>query len=100
MSSIINLKIDVTKLTKDKLFKGQKGTYSDLTVSEYMDGENQYGETHCVYEKQSKEEREAGVDKVYVGSGKEFTFGGNGATKVTATPEPATADMDDEDIPF
>ena len=97
MSSIINLKIDVTKLTKDKLFKGEKGTYADLTVSGYMDGENQYGDTHCIYEKQSKEERETGVDKVYVGSGKEFTFGGNGATKVAATPEAVTVD---EDLPF
>ena len=38
MSSIINLKIDVTKLTKDKLFKGEKGTYANLTVAANMDG--------------------------------------------------------------
>ena len=98
MSSIINVKIDVTKLTKDRLFKGEKGTYANLTISAYMDGENQYGDTHCVYESQSKEEREAKMDKVYVGNGKEFTFGGtHGETKTAPRPEPVTAD---EDLPF
>ena len=64
MSSIINLKIDVTKLTKDKLFKGQKGTYANITVAANMDGESEYGDTHYVFEQQSKEEREAKTPKV------------------------------------
>ena len=64
MSSIINLKIDVTKLTKDKLFKGQKGTYANITVAANMDGESEYGDTHYIYEQQSKEEREAKTPKV------------------------------------
>ena len=97
MSSIINLKIDVTKLTKDKLFKGQKGTYANITVAANMDGESEYGDTHYVFESQSKEEREAKTPKVYLGNGKEFVFGGNGSTN---DPEPVTADMDDEDIPL
>jgi len=97
MAGIINLKVDVTKLSKDKLFVGKKGTYANITIAELKDGENEYGDTHYAFESQSKEEREAGVDKVYVGNGKEFTFGGNGATKVAATPEPVTAD---EDLPF
>ena len=100
MSSIINVKIDVTKLTKDRLFKGEKGTYANLTIAAYMDGENQYGDTHSVYESQSKEEREAKMDRVYVGNGKEFIFGGNGETKTAPRPEPVTADVDDEELPF
>ena len=95
MSSIINLKIDVTKLTKDKLFKGEKGTYANITVAANMDGESEYGDTHYVFESQSKEEREAKTPKVYLGNGKEFVF--NGGTTASA---PVTADMDDEDIPF
>ena len=93
MSSIINVKIDVTKLTKDRLFKGEKGTYANLTIAAYMDGENQYGDTHCVYESQSKEEREAKKDKVYVGNGKEFVFSSNGATQ-------GTTETVDDDLPF
>ena len=95
MSSIINLKIDVTKLTKDKLFKGEKGTYANITVAANMDGESEYGDTHYLFESQSKEEREAKTPKVYLGNGKEFVFNGG----VTASA-PVTSDMDDEDIPF
>ena len=95
MSSIINLKIDVTKLTKEKLFKGQKGTYANVTVAANMDGESEYGDTHYVYEQQTKEEREAKTPKNYVGNGKEFVFNGG-----SAATEPVTADMSDEDIPF
>ena len=95
MSSIINLKIDVNKLTKDKLFKGEKGTYANLTVAANRDGEGDYGDTHYVFESQSKEEREAGTDKVYVGNGKEFHFNG-GTTATAPRPEPAM----DDDLPF
>ena len=98
MSSIINLKIDVTKLTKDKLFEGKKGTYANLTVAENKDGESEYGDTHHIYEAQSKEEREAGTDRVYVGNGKQFHFNGE-ETKTAPRPEPIPADVDD-DLPF
>ena len=95
MAGIINLKVDVTKLSKDKLFVGKKGTYANITIAELKDGENEYGDTHYAFESQSKEEREAGTDKVYVGNGKEFVFGG--ATTNSPAPEPVTAD---EDLPF
>ena len=51
--------------------------------------------THYVYEKQSKEEREAKTPKNYLGNGKEFVF--NGGTTASA---PVTTDMDDEELPF
>ena len=97
MSSIINIKIDVNKITKDKLFKGEKGTYANITVAANKNGESEYGDTHYVFESHSKEEREAGTDKVYLGNGKEFVF--NGGTTTTATaprPEPVM----DDDLPF
>ena len=40
MSSIINLKIYVNKITKDKLFKGEKGTYANITVAANKNGES------------------------------------------------------------
>ena len=33
MGKIINVKVDVTKLDKDKFFVGQKGTYANLVVA-------------------------------------------------------------------
>tara|TARA_R110002124_G_C8546194_1_gene478820 strand:+ start:53 stop:346 length:294 start_codon:yes stop_codon:yes gene_type:complete len=97
MAGIINLKVDVTKLSKDKLFVGKKGTYANITIAELKDGENEYGDTHYAFESQSKEEREAGAEKVYVGNGKEFVFGG--ATANTSTPDLTMATAD-EDLPF
>ena len=95
MGKIINIKVDVTKLDKNKFFVGKKGTYANITVAENMDGESEYGDTHYVFESQSKEERDAKTPKNYLGNGKEFVF--NGGTTASA---PVTADMDDEDIPF
>lgn len=92
MGKIINVKIDVTKLDKDKFFEGKKGTYANVTVAENMDGESEYGDTHYVYEQQSKEEREAKTPKNYLGNGKEFVFGN--APEVEAITSP------DEDLPF
>ena len=94
MSSIINIKIDVNKITKDKLFKGEKGTYANITVAANKNGESEYGDTPHVFESQSKEEREAGTDKVYLGNGKEFVF--NGTPTTAPTPEPVM----DDDLPF
>ena len=96
MGKIINIKIDVTKLDKDKFFKGKKGTYANVTVAENKGGESQYGDTHYVFEQQSKEERLAKTDKNFVGNGKEFDFdkNNNGASQGMAT---ATVD---DDLPF
>ena len=94
MGKIINVKVDVTKLDKSKFFVGKKGTYANITVAENMDGESEYGDTHYVYESQSKEERDAKTPKNYLGNGKEFVFGSNGMNQATET---ATAD---DDLPF
>ena len=92
MSKIINIKVDVTKLDKSKFFKGKKGTYANLTVAENMDGESEYGDTHYVFESQSKEERDAKTPKNYLGNGKEFVFSSNG--------EPQATETVDDDLPF
>ena len=93
MGKIINVKVDVTKLDKNKFFKGKKGTYANITVAENMDGESEYGDTHYVFESQSKEERDAKTPKNYLGNGKEFVFGNNGGTQ-------ATTETVDDDFPF
>ena len=92
MCKIINLKVDVTKLDKSKFFVGKKGTYANITVAENMDGESEYGDTHYVFESQSKEERDAKTPKNYLGNGKEFVFNSNGVNQTTETV--------DDDLPF
>ena len=94
MSKIINLRINVDDITKGRLFKGEKGTYLNVTVGENMDGESKYGDTHYVYESQTKDEREAKTPKNYLGNGKEFVFNDNGGTQTMAT------ETVDDDLPF
>ena len=94
MGKIINVKVDVTKLDKSKFFVGKKGTYANITVAENMDGESEYGDTHYVFESQSKEERDAKTPKNYLGNGKEFVFNNNGGTQTVTT------ETVDDDLPF
>lgn len=42
MPRLIKAKIDVKKINKDRLFKGEKGTYLDITLIETPNGK--YGE--------------------------------------------------------
>ena len=50
MAKLISLKIDVKKITQSKLFKGEKGTYLDLTIA-LNDEKDQYGNDVSVWEK-------------------------------------------------
>jgi hypothetical protein len=68
MSHII-LKLDVQKIVKDWLFKGQKGTYLDLVIYE-NDAEDPYGNSHVVKQSPSKELRDQGTKPVIIGNGK------------------------------
>jgi hypothetical protein len=65
----IILKLDVTKIVKDWLFSGQKGTYLDLVVYE-NDTEDPYGNSHVVKQSPSKELRAQGTKPVIIGNGK------------------------------
>ena len=54
---MITGKIDVTKIDKAKLFKGEKGTYLDIVLIETPD--SKYGD-YMIVQGVSKEERLAG----------------------------------------
>lgn len=82
MSHII-LKLDVQKIVKDWLFKGQKGTYLDLVIYQ-NDDLDPYGNSHVVKQSPSKELRDQGTKPVIVGNGKWMNSGGP-----TTRPAPA-----------
>lgn len=69
MSKLLSLSVDVSKITKDKLIKGKKGTYLKLTVS-VNDTEDKFGNNVSCWEEQSTYER--GQQKNYLGNGKVF----------------------------
>lgn len=102
---MIKLKIDVTKIPKERLFKGQKGTYLDAVLMENRGGPDQYGWDGFVSMDTTKEERDAGTKGVIIGNWKHL-----GGSKPASKPAPKpaakppyadkTIDEDGEDIPF
>lgn len=64
---MITLKIDVTKIDKKRLYKGQKGTYLSCVMIETPNSE--YGD-YMIVEETTKEEREAGTKGTILGNAK------------------------------
>lgn len=99
----VSLKIDVTKIDKARLYKGQKGTYLDATVFVDLDEEDQYGQNGMITQNVSKDERDAGTRGEILGNCKVFWRDENSPAQQSA-PQPAapTPPHDDfsDDIPF
>lgn len=92
---IITLKIDVTKIEKDRLFKGAKGTYLDVVLIPAK--ENEFGNDYMVCQQVSKEEREAKKRGAILGSGRIIV---TGAERPTVTPSSQPPKNDGDDVPF
>ena len=67
----VSLKIDVSKIDKSKLFKGQKGTYLDAQVFIDIDPD-QYGNNGMITQALDKAAREAGEKGAILGNAKIF----------------------------
>ena len=97
MSTLITGSIRVDKLPKEKFIKGKDGAvYYNFTIS--VQDETRYGNNVAFMDSQTKEERDAKVQKTYLGNGKVVWTDGNItlAEKEEAKVE-ATADAD---LPF
>jgi Ser-tRNA(Ala) deacylase AlaX len=95
MSKLIAIKIDVTKIDKERLYQGKKGSYLDATVF-LNDEEGQYGDNGMITQSVSKEEREAGVKGAILGNVKILGEFGDNAPAAASSQAPAPMD----DIPF
>lgn len=89
MGALINVSVNLDKLDKTKIIKGKSGNYYNFTVS-VNDQTSQYGDNASLFNTQSKEEREAKVEKVYVGNGKVVWTDGN-ITTAERQEQPAQA---------
>jgi len=65
---MISISIDVTKIDKVKLFKGEKGTYLDAVLIDTPN--NTYGNDFMIVQSVSMEERALGVKGEILGNGK------------------------------
>ncbi len=104
MSKLISISIDVTKIDKARLYKGEKGTYlnADLWINDEPD---KFGNDGSISMAQSKEEREAKVPKIYIGKGKKVLgWDGEAPKPKPAAPAQRYAgrqqDDNGDDIPF
>ena len=73
MSKIgVSLKIDVSKIDKNRLFKGQKGVYLDATVFIDTAQLDQWGNSGMITQDVKKEEKDQGVKGAILGNCKVF----------------------------
>jgi hypothetical protein len=92
---VLALKIDVTKIEKARLFKGEKGTYLDAIV--FLNEEkDQYGNNGMVVQSVSKEEKVKGVKGPILGNAK--IVGGGGSA--TQEPQQASTPAPVDNLPF
>ena len=71
----VNLKIDVSKIEKGRLFKGAKGTYLDAQVFIDVDNVGEFGDNGMIVQQITKEERENGVKGQILGNATVFWKG-------------------------
>ena len=68
----VALKINVSKIDKAKIFKGEKGSYLDMTCFIDVGQADTYGKNGMITQSVSKEERDAGVKGNILGNVKVF----------------------------
>lgn len=97
---IINLKIDISKMDKSKLFKGKNGAeYLNCTLL-LNDEVDQYGNNGMIVQDTSKEERQAGKKGAILGNGKEFIPNGGQTATVAVSNAQVTEYDASSDLPF
>jgi hypothetical protein len=94
----ISASIDVSKIDKEKLIKGKKGTYLNITAFVDLDNKDQYDNNGMVTQSVTSEEREAGTRGVILGNTKVFF---QGESKQNSSPKQANSFEElKDDIPF
>ena len=91
MKAGIELRVDVKKIEKGRLFVGKKGTYLTMIAFVDLDQKDQYGNSGMITQDVSKEEKDNGVKEPILGNCKVFWTDGEEA----GSQEPA-----DDDLPF
>ena len=96
MKKTIALKIDVSKIDKNRLYKGKKGTYLDA-ILHFDDRQDKYDNNGMIVQSVSKEERDNGVKGEILGNAK-LLWSEDAKPKVAEVPE-GFDDMD-SGLPF
>ncbi len=104
MASLVTFSINLDKIDKTKIIKG-KNNWLPLTLA-INDEVDQYGNQGPVYHSQSKEEREAKQDRIFLGNAKVIWTNGENVDKApwneggAPIPPAAPSLPEDDDLPF
>ena len=99
MASIIKTSIDLTKIDKTKIIDGKKGKYLPITIT-INDELDQFNNQGPVIISQSKEEREAKENKVYLGNVQVVWTNGDNVPVAPRDGAPTQPAAVEEDLPF
>lgn len=101
MSDFISVSVCVTDIPKSAIKVADNGKkYINIVVASRQN-EGKYGETHTVYMSQSKEEREAKMEKCYIGSGKAYQpKAASPVTTESIEQMPVISEEEASDLPF
>ena len=103
MASIIATSINLNKIPKDKIINGAKGKYLPITIT-LNDDLDQFGNNGPVTVQQSKEERDAKTEKVYLGNVKVVWTNGDNVDVAPREDAPAAMPQKTQqpvdDLPF
>ena len=92
MKQTISVRIDVSKIDKARLYKGDKGTYLDAVILLNTESD-QYGQNGMILQQVSKEERESGVKGNILGNVKILN------SQLPSTAQPRATAKDDDGLP-
>jgi|TARA_R100001510_G_C7596014_1_gene164100 hypothetical protein len=102
MAGLINASLNLTEIPKDRIVKGKKGQYINVTIA-VNDDPDQFDQHCSITVQQTKEEREAKEKKLYLGNGKVVWSNGVFPDKpafVEKTPIAPEAKVQNDDLPF
>ena len=64
----LNISIDVSKIVKERLYKGEKGNYLNLTTFVDLDNKDKYENNGFISQSVTKEERSNGIQTPILGN--------------------------------
>ena len=105
MAGIVKGSINLSEIPKDKIIEGKKGKYLPITIT-LNDELDQFGNNGPVCVQQTKEERDAKTEKVYLGNVKVVWTNDNNVgvaprqDQPVAQAAPAAAAAPADDLPF
>ncbi len=68
----ISIRINVSKIRKDRLYNGEKGTYLDLTTFVDIDNKGDHDQNGFIAQSVTRDEREQGMENPILGPVKIF----------------------------